>query len=123
MAKFVLQPCKVLELKIVPTKDPVIEVTLKELLDLVRPDAPDSRKNVRLLRMGWYVGLVRGKLSGAKVVFALHSPQHGNNLEWMTKSDPDIADRIVSVYRVEQAHWDSVIVEEERHDPAVVVQA
>lgn len=104
MPRFVLQPCRVREDRIVPRGEPV-EWTLRELLDNITRDPADRRHLRSVVSPGVFVGVCKKSKPPSEAHFSLVSPDRTNNIEWLLRKDPSFADRVLSVYRVVEADW------------------
>jgi hypothetical protein len=110
MAKFVLKVCKIRGTKISVVRDQEPkELDWAGLCELVKPEDPKQEyllSNLRYLRSGYFVGTTKGSKSQKLVPFVLKSPDGRPDLQWLSKTDPEAADRIQSIYLVDLAEWD-----------------
>ena len=106
--KFVLQPCHVRADRVAPDKsNPVVLHSIHDLVEKFRPSTPGERLQIRSMRLGAYVGLIRGSQSGNVVPFVLWNRDRSNKIKWLLKKDPKFPTRLVEIYRVEEADWGS----------------
>ncbi len=111
MAKFILQPCKLREEWLVPTKDPAIRLSWSELCAKLAPSRDErALKSLQLLQIGAFVGL-SSRAGKPPSNFVLLNPDRSGNLKQVLKGDPTFASRLLEVYLVEEARWDSKVVE------------
>lgn len=110
MAKFVLQPCKVLATSFVPLNEGAIECDFKTLMDLVavRED-PAHLAKIKALKIGSFIG--KSQVTKGMVNFLLINRNNGPSFEWIDDKDPTFKSRVLSVYRVELAQWGGSAVE------------
>lgn len=111
MASFRLQPCKLRENWLVPTKEPAIVLSWSELCAKLAPSKDErALKALRLLQIGAFVGL-SSRSGNIPSNFVLLNPDRSGNVKGVLKQDPTFATRLVEVYLVEEAQWDSKVVE------------
>lgn len=114
MAQFTLQPCHLREGKFAPIKGATPKVfNWTELVETLAPSKdPRARMTLRRMQPGAYIGTAKDRLD-AKVVrnFLLVNQDRSPQLEWVLKKDPGFEDRILSVYRVDEVKWESVVHE------------
>ena len=107
MASFVLQPCRVRGDRLAPLKEDPLRLTWRELLDRLAPSKSRlAQLNLTRLALGQYVGLQHDGTN-----FIIRVNDHSNDIGWLLEQDPDLPDRVQSVFRVDEAHYD-VKVEE-----------
>lgn len=114
MARFVLQPCHLREGKFAPIKGSTPKTfNWPELVEALAP-SKEARAKITLRRMqpGSYVGTAKDRFD-AKVVrnFLLVNQDRSPQLEWVLRKDPGFEDRLLSVYRVDEVKWESVVHE------------
>jgi hypothetical protein len=114
LATFLIQPCHLRGAVFAPTKgqDP-ITVTWDELVERVAPSADRTALlNLRGVQPGSFVGTARSKQDNSSIRnFLLLNPDRSARLDWVLKQDPAFADRLISVYRVDEAQWDATTEE------------
>ena len=110
---FVLTPCKLRNDRIVPQKGaPVVSLDWKGLvLKLAASRQAGALANLRHMDKGSFVGLAREQRTGLVRNFILKNPDRSDRVDWLLERDPTFADRLVEVYRVENANWDTSVVE------------
>lgn len=114
MATFKLQPCKVREDHLVPTKDEVVSLSWTELVEHLAPSGSyKARLTLRNLKKGAYVGLLRNAKNPSVPpgTFFVHNPGSSNNIKWILNKDPFFSERVVQLYRVLEAEWDYEVEE------------
>jgi hypothetical protein len=114
VSKFILKPARLLQTRLVTSKtgEPV-ELDFRQLLAkfLSYPDRMDAMKLMGL-RHGAFIGLTKSaRTPGKQVVFVLYNENRTGNVDFVLKSDPSFAIRLVEAYRVEAAVYDGVITE------------
>jgi len=109
MARFRLQPCLLRESRLVPTSDPPQNLDWKGLVALFSKAERVSRY-LRQLRQGCYVGTIQRPNQPFRV-FVLFNPNSSTSVAWRLRDDPAFAASLLSVYRVEEMAWDSVVEE------------
>jgi len=112
MAKFFLQPCRLREDKLVPTKEPKVEF---KWLDLVSRLAPSKSKNaqmvLRRMERGCFIGLVLNEQTKEAVNFLLLNPDRSGSVKALLRKDPSFERRLIEVFRVEDFAWDAKMEE------------
>jgi hypothetical protein len=115
MAKFVLQPCEIRDFKICIRKDlENLELDWQGLLNQFQLAGQESKKNLQRVKVGVYVGLCRGRMTGKPVCFVWELRPDAiqtRDIEYMTKVYPDIQHKILTIFRVEVAQWDAQFTE------------
>lgn len=114
MAHFVVQPCHLRGAVFAPNKgEPALKWTWRDLVEQVAPAGQLSTlTNLRTLKPGAFVGLARVTLTAEETrTFLLLNTDRSARLDWILKRNPDFADRLVSVYRVDEVKWDDVTQE------------
>lgn len=116
MATFKLTPCKLRDGWLVPKKDSaLVETDWAGLVQLLAPSR--SYNAVKTLRIGVrpsaYVGLVR-QPNGAVTNFVVRNMDLSGDIRGLVKNDPTFSSRFVSAYRVEDAAWDSQVLEAQK---------
>jgi len=112
MARFVLTPCKLRETWLVPQKNqPPIILTWPELLARLAPSR-DARAvgNLQFLQPQSFVGLLQNQ-SKTPSNFVMTNADRSGSVERVLKRDPTFAGRLVEVFRVEEATYDSRMTE------------
>lgn len=113
VSKFVLKPARLLQTRLVPSKDEkAIELSFPELVTyFARADRGEGMKLCGL-RQGMYVGLTNSaKMPGRKIIFVLYNENRTGNVDFVLKNDPSFSTRLLEAYRVEEASYDGVITE------------
>lgn len=111
MASFRLQLCKLREKWLVPTKDPAIVLSWPELCAKLAPSKDErALKALRLLQIGAFVGL-SSRSGNVPSNFVLLNPDRSGSVKRVLSQDPTFATRLLEVYLVEEAQWDSKITE------------
>lgn len=115
MTLFVLQPCKLREDRFVPQKDeePLVIKSIQGLLDKFAPTMYGHRVQLRQLRVGAYVGLIKGSRSRKTVPFLVWNPDRSNRIRWLINQDPEFGDRVLEVYRADTVDWGASVSEVE----------
>jgi len=112
MAKFVLQPCKIRGDRVVPTKDPPVELDGRQLIAKLAPNRlPHNLLRLRQARLGSFIGRCKGSRSGREVLFTVWNPDRSNKIGWLLKQDAAFPDRLIEIYRLVEADWGSRFVE------------
>lgn len=110
---FVLTPCKLREDRIVPVKDtPTLLLDWNGVLAKLAPNRqPSAMTNLRRMDKGSFIGLARdGKTSQVRN-FILKNVDRSDKVDWLLAKDPSFPDRLVEVYRVEVANWETTVSE------------
>jgi len=114
MAEFVLQPFRHRAGKLAPDRrvEPLV-LTEHELFEKFLLNKTDKLDQIRVqhMRVGTFVGISLGRVSGRPVCFVLSTPGGTNSYEWVLRGDPTFEDRIREVYKIERATWDGKIEE------------
>jgi hypothetical protein len=98
--------------RVVPNKD---EDAL--VLDSIRalvtkfPHTPAEKTQLRGIRMGSYVGMIKGGRTGRPTLFTIWNQDRTNKVRWITRKDPTFADRVIEIYRAEEVDWGSSFME------------
>jgi len=113
MARFVLTPCKLREMWLVPQKNqPPIILTWPELLKRLAPSRdPRAVGNLQFLQPQSFVGLLHHPLSKTPSNFVMTNADRSGSIERVLKRDPTFAGRLVEVFRVEEAEYDARMTE------------
>jgi hypothetical protein len=127
VARFVLQPCKLRENRLVPLKNTApVEFTWKELVERLAPSRTDKAlKSLYFLQPGSFVGLLKHpnprKREKEVVNFVYVGQGRTGLLLGPMAQDPTFAERLIEVYRVEKAEKDMKMSEPEGvvHGPTV----
>lgn len=118
MARFVLQPCVIRHDRIVPLKGREPEVWDWARLQRELTTEPAGgigasairRKQqlgkLRLLQPRLFVGIATSARSLRPTTFLLRLADGRNNVEAWTSRDPGWAERIQTIYRVDEVAWD-----------------
>jgi hypothetical protein len=119
VARFVLQPCKLRENRLVPLKNTApLELTWKELVERLAPSRTDKAlKSLYFLQPGSFVGLLKHpnprKREKEIVNFVYVGQGRTGLLLGPMAQDPTFAERLIEVYRVEKAEKDMKMSEPE----------
>lgn len=117
MARYVLQPCKLREDRLVPIKNAgPVEFTWRELVERLAPSRTDKAlKGLYFLQPGSYVGLLKHphprKRESVVVNFVYVGQGRTGLLSGPLAQDPSFASRIIEVFRVERAERDTRVSE------------
>jgi len=112
MSRFVLQPCRIREDRVVPTKDEPVVLDAKELITKFAPNrVPKEKLAVRMARLGSFLGLCKGSRSGRTVPFIIWNPDRSNKIRWLLKQDEAFPDRLLEIYRLQEVDWGSSVEE------------
>lgn len=110
-ARFILQPAKLRLGRFVLAKLPPVSFTYAELrAKFVDPARPGGELNLRRLRAGAYIGLLRGA-SGRAENFFFWNVNRGGDARWLLVSERELPKRLLEVYRVDLADWGGSIEE------------
>lgn len=114
MARFVLQPCRLREGKFAPVKgaEPVV-FDWPKLVEVLAPSHElPALKTLRSMQPGAYVGTTKDKTDQRRLRnFVLLNQDRSAKLDWILKKDPTFEERLVTVYRVDEVKWESVVQE------------
>lgn len=113
-ARFVFQPVRFRDEKVVPTSDPPL--VIENIADLVKKFAPERKQQLvqlRGFRPSAIVGWARGSRTGTAVPFLLWNIDRTNRFGWLLKKDPLFPERVIECYRVEEIDWGSSVTEME----------
>jgi hypothetical protein len=115
VASFRLQPCKLREQWLVPSKEPAFVLSWPELCAKLAPSKDErALRALQLIQIGSYVGLVSRPpkmVAGPPSNFVLLNHDRSGNLGAVLSKDPTLGPRLVEVYRVEEVQWDARVVE------------
>jgi hypothetical protein len=112
MADFVLQPCRIRDKRIIPTKDDPVQWDWKQLRENLAPtDSPKARMVLKLISRQGYVLLVQPHPKGPITNIFLQNPDRSNKIDWLLRRQPTFPRRVVSVWRVERADHGASIEE------------
>lgn len=110
MARFKLRPCKLREDQLVPSKEPDLVLDWRELVRQLAPSREiRARQNLHQLQPQAFVGLLQH--SKGPVNFVLLNADRSGYLGTIMAKDATFAGRLLEVYRVEEAVWDSKVSE------------
>jgi len=114
MSRFVLQPCKIREDRVVPTKDDPIILNAKKLVAKFVPSGNRIEcLKLRQARIGSYVGRAKGSRTGKEVLFIIWNEDRSNKIRWILKRDEAFPDRLLEIYRLNEVDWGSRFEEKE----------
>jgi len=106
--RFVFQPCKVREDRIVPLDDAPLVFTTRELIDRFVPQRdPLALRMLRSIRVNSYYGLIKNGAGDSVTNFVFMRDDRKNTLSFHLKKDPTVGERIVEVFRVDEVDWGS----------------
>lgn len=114
MARFVLQPCKLRDERLVPVKgEPPITLNWRELCERLAPSREQKALQVlQLVQVNSYVGTTKNPHgTGKPANFVLMNPDRSGNLAKIMSKDATFAHRLLSVYRVDDVEWDARVTE------------
>jgi len=115
--KFVFKSCRVREDRVISEGDEAVF----DIPSLLKKFAPERARRdliqLRALRVGQYIGIVRGSQSGKPITFFLWNNDRTNRIAWVLKKDPTFPERLIEIYRVEHVDWGSRVVLEARGKP------
>lgn len=108
MSRFLLQPCKIRENRVVPVAAAALDLDTKALLEKFAPTR-DPRELVKLrsMRIEGYLGRSRGGKTGTEQLFFLWNQDRSNHLDFVLHGDPDFPSRVVEIYHVRVVDWGS----------------
>mgnify|MGYP001574908788 CR=1 FL=1 len=111
MAKIKMVECRLRETKLVPIKGKEYEeFDLKELVAKWQLTPSQNATHLRVLRMlkpDCFVGRSTHPTTGVPGLFYWHDATNKNDVASLLKRDPSFSNRLVEVWRVESAQWDS----------------
>jgi hypothetical protein len=114
MPTFVLLPCKVREDRIVLQKagEP-IELTGLQLLEkfLLDVSNPADLYAFRNLSPDSFIGLATSALNGRPIRFYIRNTDLSGDISWILKQSPTFADRVLEVWKIDSAAWESRVIE------------
>jgi len=106
MSRFVLQPCKVRQDRVVPLKEPPLELDGPQLVRRLAPSGSQKELlQLRTARPGSFVGRCRGSRTGRPVLFTVWNPDRSNRIGWLLKRDAAFPGRILEIYRLAEVDW------------------
>lgn len=125
MARFVLTPCHIREDRVVPDGE-AVELDWPKVAAMLAPSqSPQALTTLTRMRTNSYVGLVRqakahpaAPVSPLPTNFLFMNSDRGNEIGWLLKKQPDFAERVEKIYRVDVALFDSKIEEHSSGEPA-----
>lgn len=115
MPSFTLLPCRHRGGKFVARRESEpVELELQALVEKfgINPSLPRDMQKICMLQPNAYVGTTRTS-KGGRNSFVLRNHDRSSNFAWVHKQDPTFEGRIVEVYRVDRAEWDSSLTEVE----------
>lgn len=112
MTSLLLTPCKLRNDRIVPVKDvPALRMEWAEIRERLAPSREENALlNLRKLDKGSFVGLLRAK-TGEVRNFILKNPDRSDTVDWLLEKDPTFPERLIEVFRVEEANWEASMSE------------
>jgi hypothetical protein len=112
--RFVFQPARFRDEKVVPTDDPPLIIEdIKALVAKFAPERKQQLVQLRGFRPSAIVGWARGSRTGTAVPFLLWNIDRTNRFGWLLKKDPLFPERVIECYRVEEMDWGSTVIEVE----------
>lgn len=113
MARFVLQPCKLREERLVPVKgEPPITVDWRGLCEQLAPSrSPEALRTLQLVQVNSYVGTTKNPRGGKPANFVLTNQDRSGDLARIMSKDATFAGRLLTVFRVEDVQWDARVTE------------
>lgn len=112
--RFVLQPARFREDKIVDTDDPPLVIeSVRVLVEKFAPAKKHQLVQLRSFRSEAFVGWARGLKHGVSAPFLIWNPDRSNKVGWVLKTDPTFPSRVTECYRVVSMNWGTSIVEAE----------
>jgi hypothetical protein len=106
VSRFVLQPSKIREDRVVPTGDEDLVLDTKELVTKFAPSrARPELAKLRSIRLGGFLGRAKSGRTGQDVLFFIWNHDRSNKLGFLLKSDPGFPDRMKEIYRVAEVDW------------------
>lgn len=114
MAKIVMLPCKLREDRLVPEKDAeAVSFTELEVLSRFRLDGRKAQDQniLRMLVPAAYIGLVSSRKTGSPVRFYVRNHDLSGDISWVIASDASFPSRLLEVWLVESATWESRMIE------------
>ena len=114
MARFVLQPCKLREERLVPVKgEPPITLTWRELCEQLAPSRSlEALRALQFVQVNSFVGTTKHPRGGQLPVnFVLTNQDRSGNISRVMSKDATFAGRLLSVFRVEDVQWDARVTE------------
>jgi len=114
MAKIVMLPCRLREDRLVPEKgSEAVSFTELEVLSRFRLDGRKSADQniLRMLVPASYIGLVSSRKTGEPVRFYVRNNDLYGDISWVLKGDPSFPGRLLEVWLVESATWESRMIE------------
>ena len=113
MARFVVQPCRLLLHTFVPARgaEP-ITLDWPKLRELLAPSRDrQALVNLRSLKVGAFAGLLKTQQPGKLTNFVFMNNDRSGRAEWLIRKDPSFEPRLHSVYRMEMVTWDDRVSE------------
>ena len=105
MSRFLLQPAKIRGDRMVPTKEPAVELDFKALQKLLAPSgSPQARRTLLQLRPGSWIGLRSGSVPPSN--FLLQNQDYSGEIGWLLAQDPLFPETVRSLYRVDIVEYD-----------------
>lgn len=109
--RFLLQPCKLRDNRVVPTDDPPVEYSWQSLCAKFAPARTrEAMLPLRSLQLGAYVGLVRGP-KGAPANFVFVNADRSGKLSGALIKDSSFPERVIEVYRADKVDWGARTIE------------
>lgn len=114
MSRFLLQPSRLLQTRLVDDKNQeAIDLTFDQLVKKLVPNK-DVNEAIKLgrLKPGSFVGLVHSARFPEKVViFVLHNEDRTGELSYVLKRDPSFETRLIQAWRVAECSYDRKVTE------------
>lgn len=113
MARFVLQPCRLREGKLVPEKDSeTLTMNWRELVSKLAPsNRVEALKTLQYLQRGAYVGLLEQDGNRPPSNFCFVAQDRSGNVGEVLRRNPSFSRRLKEVYQVVELERDSGMME------------
>jgi len=110
--RFVLQPCKIREDRVVASGDDNLVKTMAEFVKFFTVSGNrDERLKMRSARLGAYIGVCLGSRTKQPVLFVIWHPARENVIDFLLRKDRSFPERCHTIFKVLEADWGSRVTE------------
>lgn len=117
MSFFVLKPARLIQNTFDVTPDQAaLELDFRGVCRMLVSQSMSlvERQKLLHLRPRAYVGRAKSKQSPGEIfIFVLYNWDRTGNIDYILAKDPSFAERIIDVFRVEEAQYDSKVAEQQ----------
>lgn len=112
VARFVLQPCKIRENRVVPSGEENVVLGLAEFVKkFTITGERQERGKMRAARVGAFIGVCTGSRTKEPTLFVIWREDRFADIKFLLRKDPTFPDRCHAIFKVIEADWGSRIEE------------